>query len=148
MRISDWSSDVCSSDLFERAYLIAVAQVHLFWREDADCPHHNPAFYIGNGLDPNVYIARPYADAPTRMKAFIAFARNIPRAADQIRVNLQTPLPVSYIDYGTAGFTGLADYFTGDAKAAFAEVKDPALQKQFDEAAGAASKSLRSEERR
>src|SRR3546814_18657334 len=53
------------------------------------------------------------------------------------------PLPVSYIDYGTAGFTGLADYFTGDAKAAFAEVKDPALQKQFDEAAGAASKSMR-----
>src|SRR3546814_14528303 len=95
MRISDWSSDVCSSNL--------------------------PAFYIGNGLDPNVYIARPYADAPTRMKAFIAFARNIPRAADQIRVNLQTPLPVSYIDYGTAGFTGLADYFTSDAKAAFAE---------------------------
>src|SRR3546814_6405912 len=29
------------------------------------------------------------------------------------------------------------------AKAAFAEVKDPALQKQFDEAAGAASKSMR-----
>src|SRR3546814_11523446 len=77
------------------------------------------------------------------MKAFIAFARNIPRAADQIRVNLQTPLPVSYIDYGTAGFTGLADYFTGDANAAFAEVKDPALQKQFDEAAGAASTSMR-----
>src|SRR3546814_12326757 len=76
------------------------------------------------------------------MKAFIAFARNIPRAADQIRVNLQTPLPVSYIDYGTAGFTGLADYFTGDAKAAFAEVKDPALQKQFDEAAGEASTSM------
>src|SRR3546814_1270347 len=71
---------------FERAYLSAVAQCQLFWLEDADFPHHNPAFYIGNGLDPNVYIARPYADAPTRMKAFIAFARNIPRAADQIRV--------------------------------------------------------------
>src|SRR3546814_14036248 len=75
---------------FERAYLIAVAQGQLFWLEDADFPHHNPAFYIGNGLDPNVYIARPYADAPTRMKAFIAFARNITRAADQIRVHLQT----------------------------------------------------------
>src|SRR3546814_8888504 len=86
---------------FERAYLIAVAQGQLFWLEDADFPHHNPAFYIGNGLDPNVYIARPYADAPTRMKAFIAFARNIPRAADQLRSEehtseLQSLMRISY----------------------------------------------------
>src|ERR1044072_4235715 len=31
----------------------------------------------------------------------------------------------------------------GDAKAAFAEVKDPTLQAEFDEAAGAASKAIR-----
>ncbi|MBK5264203.1 MAG: DUF885 domain-containing protein [Alphaproteobacteria bacterium] len=127
---------------FERDYLISVAQGQLFWLEDADFPHRNPAWYIGNGLDPNVYIARPYADEETRMKAFIAFAKNIPRAADQIRVNLQTPLPLSYINYGKAGFSGLATYFTGDAKAAFADVKNPELQKQFDEAAAAASKSM------
>ena len=128
---------------FERDYLIAVARGQLFWLTEADFPHRNPAWYINNGLDPNVYIARPYADPAARMKAFITFARNIPRAADQIRVNLQTPLPLSFIDYGKAGFGGLADYFTSDAKAAFAEVKDPALQKQFDEAAGAASRSMR-----
>lgn len=128
---------------FERDYLISVASAQLFWLTEADFPRRNPAWYINNGLDPNVYIARAYADAPTRMRAFIAFARNIPRAADQIRVNLQTPLPASYIDYGRAGFAGLADYFTGDAKAAFAEVKDPALQKQFDEAAGSASKAMK-----
>jgi len=127
---------------FERDYLLAVARGQFFWLTEADFPQRNPAWYIGNGLDPNVYIARPYADPATRMRAFIAFARNIPRAADQIRVNLKTPLPLSYIDYGTAGFSGLADYFTGDAKAAFAEVKDPALQKQFDEAAGAAAKAM------
>ena len=128
---------------FERDYLIAVARGQLFWLTEADFPHRNPAWYINNGLDPNVYIARPYADPAVRMKAFITFARNIPRAADQIRVNLQTPLPLSFVDYGKAGFGGLADYFTGDAKAAFAEVKDPALQRQFDEAAGAASKSMK-----
>ncbi|MBB4639899.1 DUF885 domain-containing protein [Rhizorhapis suberifaciens] len=128
---------------FERSYLLAVARAQLFWLAEADFPHTNPAWYINNGLDPNVYIARPYADPATRMKAFIGFARNIPRAADQIRVNLRTPLPLSYIDYGKAGFGGLAEYFTGDAKAAFADVKDAALQKEFDEAAGSASKAMK-----
>ena len=40
--------------------------------EDADQPHTNPAYYVGGGLDPNVYVARNYADQPTRMKAMIA----------------------------------------------------------------------------
>lgn len=137
------AEDLTKEQLFERDYLIAVAQGQLFWLEEADFPHRNPAWYINNGLDPNVYIARSYADAETRMKAFIAFARNIPRAADQIRVNLRTPLPLSYLDYGKAGFGGLAEYFTGDAKAAFVEVKNPELQEAFDEAAGAAALSMR-----
>src|SRR3546814_16533787 len=90
---------------FERAYLIAVAQGQLFWLVDADFPHHNPAFYIGNGLDHTVYNERTYADAPTRMKAFLAVERNISRAADQISVTLQPHLAVRNTDYGTTGFT-------------------------------------------
>lgn len=129
--------------LFERDYLLAVARGKLFWLTDADQPHNNPAYYIGGGLDPNVYIARPYADAPTRMKAFIAFAKNVPTAAAQIKANLKMPMPLSFIDYGKAGFGGLADYYKGDAKAAFASVKDAALQKEFDDAAGAASVAMR-----
>ncbi len=127
---------------FERDYLIAVARGRLFWLTDADQPHRNPAFYINGGLDPNVYVARPYADAETRMKAFIAFARNVPAAAANIRANLRMPLPISFIDYGKAGFQGLADYYVGDAKAAFAEVKNPGLQAEFDVAAGAASRAM------
>jgi uncharacterized protein (DUF885 family) len=128
---------------FERAYLVSVVKGRLFWLEDADKPHHNPSFYIEGGLDPNVYIARPYADPATRMKAFIAFAKAVPGAAENIRANLKQPMPASFIDFGTAGFKGLASYYTGDAKAAFASVKDEALHKQFDEAAAAASKSMR-----
>ncbi len=127
---------------FERDYLVAVARGRLFWLTDADQPHRNPSYYIGGGLDPNVYIARPYADAETRMKAFIAFAKNVPAAAAQIRANLRMPMPLSFVDFGKAGFAGLASYYKGDAKAAFASVEDPALQKQFDEAAGAASKAM------
>ena len=128
---------------FERDYLVKVAEGRLFWMEDADQPHTNPTFYINDGLDPNVYIARPYADAPTRMRAFIAFARRVPAAAAQIRANLKMPMPLSFIDYGKAGFAGFADYYVGDAKAAFADVKDPALQAEFDAAAGAASRAMR-----
>lgn len=128
---------------FERDYLVKVAEKQLFWLADADQPHRNPAFYVGGGLDPNVYIARPYADAETRMKAFIAFAKRVPQAAAQIRANLKMPMPLSFIDYGKAAFGGLADYYVGDAKAAFAEVKDPALQAEFDVAAGGASRAMR-----
>ncbi|WP_414714397.1 DUF885 domain-containing protein [Sphingobium sp.] len=133
---------LASEARFERDYLIAVARGRLFWLSDADQPHNNPAFYINGGLDPNVYIARPYADAPTRMRAFITFARAVPRAAAQIKANLKMPMPLSFIEFGKAGFQGLADYYVGDAKAAFASVKDPALQAEFDAAAKPASKAM------
>jgi uncharacterized protein (DUF885 family) len=127
---------------FERAYLIRVAEGQLFTLEDADEPHKNLTYYIDGGLDPNVYIARPYADATTRMKAFIKYANAVPTAIAQIRANLTTPMPLSFIDYGIPGYQGFADYYKGDAKAAFASVKDPALQAEFDKAAAAASKAM------
>jgi uncharacterized protein (DUF885 family) len=128
-------------DAFERAYLVSIARNNLFWIADADQPHTNPAYYIG-ALDPNVYIARNYADKATRLKAITAFFKAVPTAATQIRAMLKTPMPLSFIDYGVAGFKGLSDYYVGDAKAAFADVDDPALQAQFDEASKAASKSM------
>ncbi len=138
------ASKLTAPQKFERDYLIHVMTSELFWLEDADQPHLNPAYYVGQ-LDPNVYIARPYADATTRMKAFIAYANNVPAAAAQIKANLKLPLPASYVKYGQAGFSGFADYYTGDAKAAFASVKDAKLQTDFDVAtakAGAAMKDL------
>jgi hypothetical protein len=136
------AAKLTKADAFERDYLVQVAKGKLFWLEDADQPHTNPAWYIGNGLDPNVYIARHYTDAPTRMKAMIKFLRQVPAAAANVRANLKTPMPLSYIDYGVAGFNGFADYYTGDAKKAFADVKSPALQDEFDKVAGDASKSM------
>ena len=60
---------------FERDYLIARARGDLFWLETADQPHTNPAYYMDNGLDPSVYVTRPYAPAATRLRAFIAYLR-------------------------------------------------------------------------
>jgi uncharacterized protein (DUF885 family) len=128
---------------FERDYLIARTRGALFWLETADQPHTNPAYYMNNGLDPSVYVTRPYAPAATRLRGFIAYLREIPRAARQIRANLRTPLPVSFINYGKSAFGGFADYYPGDGTAAFAEVQDPALQAQLRSAARDASQAMR-----
>jgi uncharacterized protein (DUF885 family) len=136
------AAKLSKQDAFERDYLVNVAEGKLFWLTDADQPHTNPAWYIGAGLDPNVYIARNYADAPTRMKAMIKFLRQIPGAAANIKANLKTPMPLSFIDYGVAGFNGFADYYTGDAKKAFAGVQSPVLQDEFTQVSAAAAKSM------
>lgn len=128
---------------YQRDYVVKVAEGYQFWLTDADQPHRNPAWYVGGGLDPNVYIARPYADAPTRMKAMIAFFRAVPGAAANIRANLKAPMPVSYIAYGAAAFGGFADFYANDAKQAFADVKDAALQKEFAESSAAAAAAMR-----
>ncbi|MDF0488719.1 DUF885 domain-containing protein [Sphingomonas sp. H39-1-10] len=127
---------------FERDYLVTVAQGKLFWLEDADQPHRNPAWYVNSGLDPNVYIARNYADPATRMRAMIKFLHKIPQAAANIRANLKTPMPASYIDFGVAAFKGFADYYSNDAKKAFAGVKSPASQDEYAQASVAATKAM------
>lgn len=128
---------------FAREHLVKTFEGKLFWLEDAEQWRRNPAFYVGGGLDPNVYVAREYADPTTRMAAMIAFLKNVPTAAQNIRANLRVPMPVSYIDYGVAGFGGLADYYVGDARAAFASVEEPAMQREFATAAQAASQAMR-----
>lgn len=126
-------------DAFERDYLVQVAKGKLFWLEDADQPHTNPAYYVGNGLDPNTYIARPYAPAKVRMEAIIKFFRQVPSAVWNIRTNLRTPMPESFIKYGVAAFAGFADYYRGDARKAFAGVHDKKMQKDLKDASEAAA---------
>ena len=134
-------TQLTGDEKFEQGNMIKVAEGQLFWLKEADQPHTNPAFYIGT-LDPNTYIAREYADKPTRMKALIAYMNAIPAAAGQIRANLKAPMPASFIKYGTAGFGGFADAYVSDARAAFADVKDPALQKQLTDSSQLASKAM------
>jgi uncharacterized protein (DUF885 family) len=131
------------TERFERDYLIARARGDLFWLETADQPHRNPAYYMGNGLDPSVYVTRPYGPAETRLRAFIAYLKAVPRAARQIRANLKTPLPLSFINYGKAGFGGFAEYYPTDGKAAFASVADPALQAELDSSAREAARAMK-----
>jgi len=128
---------------FERDYLIARARADLFWLESADQPHRNPAFYMNNGLDPSVYVTRPYAPPEARLKSFIAYLKAVPEAAARIRANLRAPLPLSFVNYGKAGFGGFAEYYPTDGKAAFAGVRNPALQAELDRAVRDAARAMK-----
>ncbi len=126
---------------FDRDYLLAVIDKDLFWIEKTKFPYSNPAFYIGQ-IDPDMYFSRNYAPLAVRMKAYIKYARAIPKMASQIRDNLKSPMPRTYVELGIAQFGGLADFYAKEAPAAFASVSDPDLQKQLTEADKAAAQAM------
>lgn len=136
------SNSLTASQRFEREYLVAWIDKDLFWLETAEWPYKNPAFYTQE-LDPNVYLSRPYAPLEARLRAYIAYAKAIPAAAEQIRHNLRTPLPSTYVDIGERVFGGLASYYEKDAPAIFAAVDNAPLQKEFRAANRQAIQAMR-----
>jgi hypothetical protein len=123
----------------EREHLIAQVDCELFWLADAEIPWRNPLFYA-YPLDPALYLTRPYAPLETRMRAFIDYARAVPRAAEQVRANLRTPMPRTFAHVGRITLGGLAGYYEKDVPPVFAAVADPGLQAELREAiAGAAA---------
>ena len=132
---------------FERENLLAAVDLSLFWIERAESPWKNPDFYIGfwflgSGLSPDVYLTRPYAPLPDRMRAYVKWARAVPQAVEQARTNLRTPLPRTYIDIGHTRYGGLATYLRDDVPGVFAEVEDDALQQEFADANAAAASAF------
>jgi uncharacterized protein (DUF885 family) len=126
---------------FDRAYLLAVLDKDLFWIEKTQFPFSNPAWYIDK-IDPDLYLSRNYAPLNVRMKAYIKYARAIPRMAVDIKENLKSPLPKTYVELGIDQFGGLADFYTKDVAAVFASVADPELQKQLTDADTAAAAAM------
>jgi len=132
---------------FQRENFLAAIDVHLFWIERAQAPWKNPDFYVGfwflgSGLSPDVYLTRPYAPLPERMRAYVRWARAVPQGTEQARANLRTPLPRTFIDIGHTRFGGLATYLRDDVPAVFSEVQDEALQEEFAEANAAAASAF------
>jgi len=129
---------------YERDYLVAVAKGQLFWidPEGADQPHTNPASYLGV-LDPSVYITVPYAPEERRLKSYIKFLQNIPRAAEQMRANIKTPMATSFVDYAKNAFSGFVDYYPGDGMAAWKGVGTPEDQQALKVATDDAVKAMK-----
>lgn len=126
---------------FERSYLIAEVDRELFWLEKARWPDRNPIHYVP-GLNPQVYVLRPYAPAAERMRSFTRYAEAVPEAVGQIRENLTPPLPDTYLELGRTAFGGLAEYYRGDVRGAFGEVEDAALRRDFESALEGAAAAM------
>ncbi len=152
-RLAEWKSRVEAVDpsgltpdqRFDREYMLAVLDRNLFWMRDARWPFRNLEAYFDWGsdyLNPSVYVTKPYAPVDTRMRHMTEFARNLPVALEQIRDNLDTPMPRTWVELGVARFNGMSRYFIDDVTAAFAEVDDPELVAEFNEAIGQAAMSL------
>jgi uncharacterized protein (DUF885 family) len=129
--------------LYERDYLVAVAKGQLFWIDPtgADQLHHNPASYLGF-VDPSVYITVPYAPKEQRLKSYIKFLQNVPRAMEQMRANIQTPMATSFVDYAKSAFGGFVTYYPGDGMAAWKGVGTPEDQQALKAATDNAVKTM------
>jgi len=126
----------------ERDHLVAQLDTDLFWLTDAEWPFRNPFFYTGP-LDPGLYLTRNYAPLAQRMRAYIDYAKAVPRAAEQIRANLRTPMPRSYAQLGRQALGGMGDYFETEVPPIFAAVDDPELQKELCAANAGAAAAMR-----
>ena len=135
-------ADLDAQQGFERDFLVSVIDQDLFWLESAEAPYRNPTFYSGS-VDPNVYIMWEYAPLDVRMRAFIDYARALPPAAEQIKKNLRTPLPRTFVQIGRINFGGLASYFEEDVPAVFADVENEELQAEFQVANHAAIQAMK-----
>ncbi|HLW25890.1 MAG TPA: DUF885 domain-containing protein [Steroidobacteraceae bacterium] len=121
------------NERFDREYLLAVIDRDLFWLEKAHYPNRNPYWYLGQ-IDPDMYLSRDYAPLDVRMKAYIKYARGMPKMAKDIQDNLKGPLPKTFVELGIADFGGFVDFYKKDVGPVFASVSNPDLQKQLADA--------------
>jgi uncharacterized protein (DUF885 family) len=128
---------------YQRDYLVAVAKGQLFWIDPAgaDQLHNNPASYLGY-VDPSVYITVPYAPKEQRLKSYIKFLQNVPRAAEQMRANIKTPMATSFVEYAKNAFGGFVSYFPGDGMTAWKGVGTPEDQAALKTATDNAVKAM------
>jgi hypothetical protein len=126
---------------FERDYVASVIDGDLFWMESAEWPFRCPQFYA-DSIDPDVYVSREYAPLDQRLRAYTAYAKSIQIAVEQIRKNLRTPLPKTFVNIGHTTFGGLISFYQKDVPGIFASVKDEQLQKNFKEANDGAIKAM------
>lgn len=134
--------DLSEHDRFERDYLLSEVDGELFWLEVADQPHTAP-FWYADALDPDVYVSVNYAPLATRLRSYTKFARNVPKALDQIRANLKPALAKTSIKIAHRTIGGLADFFAKDVPTIFAAVDDLQAQTDFRLANDTAVQAIR-----
>jgi Bacterial protein of unknown function (DUF885) len=135
------SASMSDAQKFERDYLVAVIDNSLFWYDKAEFPFSNPAWYV-NQLDPDIYLSRDYAPLGQRMRGYIGYAKAIPAIATDVRKNLRTPMPRSFVEYAIKAFGGFGDFYKNDVPKVFASVANSKMQQELAAADDAASQAM------
>jgi len=128
-------------EAFERDYLTTSLSGQLFWLRDSEFPSKNPMVYSG-AIGISVFIDREYAPLDQRMQAYTRYIGQVPGMLDQMKENLQPPLPAPYVEMGHRIFSGLVEYLSTTVPAVFAPVADEQLQRQFTAANDAAVEAI------
>lgn len=127
---------------FQYEYVRANLDAEVFYLRDLRVAARSPMYYLGGGLDPSAYVNTPYAPVAQRAEAFIAYLDKVPKAVLQMRMNLEVPMPRSFVDYSAVSFKGMAEFYRKDALLAFAEASDPALQSRLRAAVEPAAQAM------
>lgn len=136
------AASLTPDERFERDNVLAVIDDELFWLEVVRQPYRNPAFYA-SAMSPDVYLDREYAPLPQRLAAFVKYERALPTLTRQVRENLQSPLPKTYIQVGHIIVGGLANHFERDVPDIFAPVTDEKLKAELKESNAGAIAALK-----
>ena len=134
-------ADLQGLDAFERDYLVTALESQAFWIDDTDYLRKNPLTYISR-IGIGVYIDREYAPLEERLRAYTEYVANVPRMLEQMRDNLEPPLPAPFVTMGQRILDGLTGYLADTVPQQFAAVEDEALQRQFAAANAAAAEAV------
>ncbi len=129
-------------EAFERDYLSAYFNGQLFWLRDSEFATKNPLFYSG-AIGISVFIDREYAPLEQRMQAYTQYIEQLPNMLDQMRANLQPPLPAPYVEMGIRIFSGLVEYLSTTVPSVFEPVGNQQLQRRFAAANNSAIDAIR-----
>lgn len=134
-------TDLEGIEAFERDYLSTSLGGELFWLRDSDFPTKNPLVYSG-AIGISVFVDREYAPLQQRMQAYTQYMQQLPGMLEQMKQNLQPPLPAPYVEMGFRIFSGLVEYLSTTVPEVFAPVEDEQLQRQFNAANNAAIEAI------
>lgn len=134
-------TDLEGIEAFERDYLTASLSGQLFFVRDTEFLIKNPIVYAG-AIGISVFVDREYAPLDQRMRAYTQYMEKVPAMLEQMKVNLQPPLPAPYVEMGYRIFSGLVEYLSTTVPEIFAPVEDEQLQRQFAAANNAAIEAI------
>jgi len=125
------TASMTPAQVVDRYLLCNDIDAHLLALENIRAWEKNPDSY-SSGITNSIFVimARTFAPPDQRLKSVIAREKQVPAVFQAARQNLKNPPPI-YVDVALEQIPGLISFFKNDVPAAFKDVKDPALLKEF-----------------